>query len=106
MKCFTCNGLGVVAGMFPVWAESVPEEDRKLVVELPCFRCKRTGEIPDEAEQWIKDGKILGSQRRAKKVTLRKAAKVLDMDPVFLSDNELGIIKPDMTLYDNLPAQE
>ena len=102
MKCFTCNGSGIVTGIFPVWAEHVPEEDKRICVEISCFRCKKSGEVSDEAEQWVKDGKILGSQRRAKRVTLRKAAKLLNIDPILLSDNELGIVKPDMNLYNEL----
>ena len=98
MKCPTCNGKGEMVGLFPVWAEDVPPEKRKPYSILPCYRCKGEGIVPDEMLDWMREGQTLKDRRIAKRLTLRKAAKFLDMDGCTLSEMETGRIKPDLNI--------
>ena len=97
MKCPDCKD-GKILGLFPVWGENVPEEDRKPFVEITCPRCNGTTEVPDEMTEWIDQGRILRERRLAKRITLRKACQKLGVDVVILSDMECGKIPPDMSI--------
>ena len=36
IDCHSCYGKGKIAGTFPVYAEHVPQDQRKLAIEIPC----------------------------------------------------------------------
>ena len=38
MICPECKGSGKTLGLFPVWAKTVAQEDRKPYVEMDCTR--------------------------------------------------------------------
>ena len=109
MKCPLCKGEKEICGIFPVYAEDVPTEDRKMTVTIPCYRCNATGKVSIKMLKWIRDGKKLKEKRRALKLTVRMAYKQIEGDfeecciaPSTLMDMELGVIKPDMKVYDGL----
>jgi len=102
MQCPTCKGEKKVIGLFPVWAEDVPEEERKAFIELTCYRCKGRGEVPEEMTEWMKEGKKLRNKRIEKRILLRNAAKRLGIDVTEISEQETGTKKPNPNLYDEL----
>ena len=93
MICPTCNGEGWESVLFPKDVN---------VCSIVCTRCKGTKEVDDNTPTWKVQGKILKDSRMSKRFTLRKACKQLDLDPIFLSNMEQGIIAPDMNLYKEL----
>ena len=93
MICPKCNGDKELRIAFP----HNPEK-----CTLPCIQCNAKGEVPEEMMQWIKDGKILKDKRIAKKITLRNAVREIGEEVMKISEMERGVIKPDMSIYDNL----
>ena len=97
MECPKCNGELFLRIAFP--------HDIDMST-IPCIQCEGTGEVPEEMTQWIKDGAILKDKRISKRITLRKASEQFDDDflvmAMKLSSMERGVIKPDMSIYDNL----
>ena len=97
MKCPKCDGHLFLKIAFP--------HDRNRCT-IPCIQCDGTGEVPEEMTQWMADGEILKDKRISKRITLRNAARTFDGDfletAMKLSSMERGVIKPDMTIYDNL----
>lgn len=63
-----------------------------------CQVCNGTGEITEEKNQWLKDGRMLQERRISHLLTLRNAAKRIKIKPTTLSAMERGIIKPDMNI--------
>jgi len=102
MKCPTCDGKGKIVGVFPVWAENVKRKDRKPAVFIGCYRCNGDGEVPDEAETWMKMGKELREQRIAQRWTLRRASKELGIDVSVICNMEGGVVEPNMNLYEGI----
>ena len=97
MQCHRCHGTKN-CWVHPSYREDVPKERKKIFVEFPCNFCDGTGESNDNALEWMMLGDILKDRRIAKKLTLRKAAKLLRMDVVKLSGMEIGKIEPDMSI--------
>ena len=93
MKCLKCNGEKEIRIAFP----HNPDK-----CTIPCYQCDATGEVPEEMTQWMEDGEILKSKRIEKRMTLRNAVKNLDGDAVTFSRMEMGAVKPDMSIYDEL----
>lgn len=60
----------------------------------PCEMCKGTGRIPEHVKKWAPYGERLKAERIARRLTLRKAAAQLGVDPSNLSKMERGIIAP------------
>ena len=98
ITCPECHGKKKILGVFPVWAEDVPQEKRLPFVVLPCYFCEGKGEVSDEVPEWIKQGKKLASSRRSHWLTLFSAARLLDIPADTLSKMERGQIKPDMSI--------
>jgi len=99
ITCPECNGEKIIRVAFPHTPNNCT---------APCTRCNETGKVLEEMLEWIENGKILKNKRRAKRVTFRSAAKILsdgDLDFVIkLSNMERGVVKPDMSIYDNLES--
>jgi len=99
MICPKCNGDKELRIAFP--------HSEKCT--LPCIQCNAKGIVPEEMTQWIEDGKILKDKRIAKKITLRNMARQLEGDvlenAMKISEMERGVIKPDMSIYDNLKGR-
>jgi len=93
MECPKCHGWKEIPIAFP---------HNPYKKELPCYQCDATGEVPEEMTQWMADGDILKSKRIDKRMTLRMATIKIDGDAVKLSEMERGVIKPDMSIYDEL----
>lgn len=98
-KCPSCKGKKIEYGIFPVYAEDVPKEKRKRVIEFPCLRCNGSGKVHRDYKKWIEDGEILKDRRIEKKIVIRQAAKLWRMSPSKLSEMERGVIKPDMRIH-------
>lgn len=105
MQCPKCKGEKIMWGFLP------HIKDGKLdIPAIACLQCDGTGEVPEEMNQWIKDGKILKEKRIAKRITLRNMGKELQkIDNIDLyiivmkiSKMERGVIKPNMSIYNNV----
>ena len=97
-KCPQCKGVGEQVGLFPIWADNVPKEDRKPYILLPCCLCRVTGKVIIQKTSWVTNGLILKKRRLDKKFTLRSACKYLRMPASKLSDMENGYIEPDLSI--------
>lgn len=97
MKCPKCNGICFLPLVF---------SHNRAKPYIPCIQCDGSGEVPEEMTQWMKVGEILKDKRISKKLTLRDASRQFEGDflviAMKLSNMERGVIKPDMTIYDNL----
>ena len=95
MICPRCKGSGKIA--------VIPKKTSKgWVTHLPCILCDGKTSVCDETKDWIELGKEMQSIRVGKRLTLRSAMKALNIKASTLSDMEIGKIKPDLTIYDNL----
>ena len=91
VNCPICLGYGVLK----VFSREVPV--------VHCYLCDGSGKVLDIVLEWMENGKILKERRYAKRLTLRKAAKLLKMNPLELSEMELGKRKPNLDIkYDTL----
>src|SRR5688500_15713256 len=95
MICPDCNGDGKLIGMFPVYADHVPQKDRKPFIEMVCPRCKGDKTVPDEQRQWIERGRELRQARVDAKIGLRAFCELNDVNPVDRSKIERGEVDPD-----------
>lgn len=86
MICPTCNGKGHNFGH----CNTGPDSSQHYWGDLKCFRCKGSGEVPDEMKQWIADGKAMVKARRDNGLTLIEAAKTLGISSAELSAMENG----------------
>lgn len=58
---------------------------------INCFRCKGSGEVPDEQAEWIVAGKLLRAKRVGDGRTLKEEAERLGMTASELSAVEHGM---------------
>jgi RecJ-like exonuclease len=86
--CTSCDGFGKHFGR-PVLIKG-----KVTVIELTCQLCEGTGKIPDEKIEWVIQGQQLRKYRLQQDISLRSAAKMLNIDASNLSKMERGIIKP------------
>ena len=93
MICPSCNGTKKIFALFPIWADSVPEKDRKIYADIPCHDCNN-GEVDDRYNEWLLIVKSMKAERISRKITLRKEAARRGMDASILSKMERGFIKP------------
>jgi len=82
IDCPTCKGDGVLR----VFSREHPI--------IPCHFCNGEGKVNDIHLKWMKEGKILREKRIAKRLTIRKAAKLHKMRPSDLCNMEIGLIQP------------
>lgn len=92
-KCPECNN-GTATLLFPVYAQHVPKDRRKPVLEIPCDRCKGTGEVSEQSTRWIIIGRKMRKDRLARGFGLRREAMRRGIKPSELSDMENGVIEP------------
>ena len=86
--CTSCNGFGLH------YTRPVFKDGKTKIIEFSCELCEGTGKIDDEKIEWILQGMKLRESRLLQNISLRKAAKMLNMDASNLSKMERGIIKP------------
>lgn len=106
MKCPRCLSGKLV----PVCIRSA-EQKRPLTTEElravadavnVCQTCNGTGEITDEQNGWIEQGKAMSERRRSLGFGMREAAERLGILPSVLCDMEYGIRKPEPVLLNKL----
>lgn len=68
---------------------------------IRCFRCKGSGDVPDEQAQWMSEGIKRRCDRVARGLTLREEAERLGIAVTTLSAVERG-----MTPYPSVLTQE
>jgi hypothetical protein len=91
ITCPKCSGCGKLLGMFPVYAEGVPAEKRRPVIELRCPPCDGTGMVSQERLRTMEIGREISALRRAAGVGLRESSNLLPMSPSDLSRIEQGL---------------
>ena len=84
--CFDCNGKGKIENK--VFNKDTP------VIITDCEMCGGYGTIPDRQVEWILQGMKLKDSRLNQDIALRKAARLLKVEQVFLSHMERGIVEP------------
>lgn len=89
MKCPRCDG-GTIFGMFPVYADSVPQDQRKPVVAMTCFLCGGTNEVDDGYPHRQTRGEAMRSIRINHDLSLREFAKEFHFQSSTVSEFELG----------------
>ena len=81
--------------------------EREIIIPFPrnpekctlkCPRCHGKGIVSGKKPEWMKKGEILKDRRIEKKLTLRNACRILNMDCVVLSEMERGCREPDMSI--------
>lgn len=72
--------------------------EKQILSMFPCLQCGGQGKIPELMLSWMADGEKLKEKRLSAKMTLRKAAKYLNIHVAVLSDMERGRILPDMEI--------
>jgi hypothetical protein len=90
MECPDCKGLGKLLGLFPVYAEHVPQEERKPAIEFKCDLCRGIGAVPHYMARRILKGHQLRDVRLEKQIGLRECAERLGVQPSYLSDAQRG----------------
>jgi len=63
-------------------------------VDIPCDRCKGSGECPEIMREWEVLGAAYRADRQMNGATLREWARKLNVGVVALSQAERGIIDP------------
>ena len=98
IKCPQCKGTG----HFPL-----PAFPHKKMLETPieeikeffkCDMCNGNKEIIEDVYTWMIDGDIIKDRRIAKRILLRNAPELVNIDIMTLSKMERGSIKPDMAI--------
>ncbi len=87
MDCPTCKGKGEVFGHTNTGQDSSNHHWGSTT----CHRCKGSGSVPDEMEQWIEEGKRAAAKRCASGETLFQKANRLGISCAELSAMESGI---------------
>ena len=96
IKCPCCDGNRKINGLFPRYSNH--NVIKKNVVELKCYLCNGSGKVESFDPEWINQGKILKKRRIQSRITLRNASKILNIDPIELSNMEKGFIEPNMNI--------
>lgn len=86
MICPSCNGKKIIWGH----CNTGPDSSKHYWGEIKCFRCKGSGQVTDEAKQWIANGAAMAKSRRDNNLTLIEAAKTLGISVSELSAIENG----------------
>ncbi len=90
MICPNCNGLREMFGFFPVYADHVPQKDRKISIKLPCDLCDATGVIDDDYHKRLAIGESLREKRLDKELTFRDFCKKFNLSVYEVSAFERG----------------
>lgn len=86
--CTSCDGFG------KHFSRPIIKDKEIIIVERKCDLCNGNGGITDKRLEWVLQGEKLKEYRLGMNVSLRKAARILNMDASNLSKMERGIIKP------------
>lgn len=89
-ECPVCSGTGKLLGVFPVYAEDVPQADRKPCIEFDCMKCGGTGKVTATQLWRIAAGNLSKQERLSRDMTLREEAERLGILPSELSRLENG----------------
>lgn len=94
--CPICSGFGKLLSLFPVKKLPSKGENIRTGVSMLCNSCKGTGKMQahEESLLWMAQGRMLKQDRLSKNISLRRAAKMLNMDVSNLSKMENGLLKP------------
>lgn len=90
-ECPVCKGEGMTIGLFPLYADHVPPEKRKPVIELTCDLCEGKGQIATQTFHLWNQGRAMREDRLKRGMSLRNEAKRLGILPSVLSARERGI---------------
>lgn len=94
IECPMCGGTTEIIALFPTYADHIPENKRKPVLNFPCPRCNETGQIAEEMKKWIEQGKLLREKRRKARITTRELAEKNKVKFSIISNMENGMIEP------------
>lgn len=86
MICHRCNGKGQIFGFINTGLDS----SRHFSGYVNCSICLGSGQLNDEAEKWIKDGRALLERRRSLGKSLLEASQLMGISPAELSSIENG----------------
>ena len=92
IKCESCDGIGYIS---PAFIRT------NKPVDIDCIFCNGEGFLFVDPD-WITTGKILHDLRKDKKITLRDACKLLEVDVLILSKMEKGVIEPNKCFIEKL----
>lgn len=84
VRCWSCEGTGIACRAAMNTAN----------VDIPCDRCKGSGECPEIMREWEVLGAAYRADRQMNGATLREWARKLNVGVVALSQAERGIIDP------------
>jgi hypothetical protein len=88
--CPSCFGTGQILGMFPVYAESVPQEKRKPFIKLKCDLCNGTGLMDEGYPLRKQKGEQSRRLRMNNNYGLRDVSKRFGVNPSIISSFERG----------------
>ena len=95
--CPECSGRGVVLGYGCPGFKPM---------ELPCRFCDATGAGIDERRRWRASGEVLRAMRLGRDLSLREAARVIEIGAVDLSDAEHGRVNPEPYMWQLAERQQ
>lgn len=90
MKCPACDGEKEIVGLFPVYCDEVPQEQRKPIITIPCDFCYATGEVDRGYTERFDRGERAKQKRLSYELTLREFCKKFDLDILLVSYYERG----------------
>lgn len=86
MICPTCAGSKVVVASHARMADG----SSRWGLQLPCFQCGGSGEVPAEMANWIEEGRRMREARIARRTGLREEAARRGISASKLSNMESG----------------
>ena len=90
-RCPRCAGTGTITGIFPVYADHIPLEEREPVIKIPCDICEN-GIVDEKFSLREAEGKRLRAIRLECCLSLRDFAKRFELDVGTISGLERGKI--------------
>jgi hypothetical protein len=84
VRCWSCDGTGIGS----------PAVFNTAGIDIPCDRCKGTGQCPAVMRKWEELGHRIRKVRQDRDQSLREWARQFGVSVVMLSQAERGIIDP------------
>ena len=84
VRCWSCSGSGIGS----------PAILNTAHIDIPCDRCKGTGECPEIMKEWTIIGSAMRAARLATRMSLREWATARNIPIVDASRAERGLIDP------------
>ena len=94
MKCPRCNSHGKGIGIFPIYADDVPNEERKQYIEYDCDICDSTGIVDDKFPERETRGDKLREIRLNHNITYRRFTEMFNEKSGKISQFERGKLLP------------